>query len=560
MRKKTSDLSAGTLFDTVFRWSLASATGLTLICLGSEQAWGETREAPGLPIARLALPAILSNKNVVSPTGTLVGEKVIELKMMMQDTEGRANSIIESIRDGYENAIIEVNQYHLIVSEIEAKLQLGTTPSNPGLVEMRNHAFQQLDEISDTINMLDSLSAGFSKSSEHVRLLSSQIEDALHMPGAVDEDHANLILMSDELSSVNEVISQSLEILNANTKRQSQWLNAERDHLANISAAIDKGKLNVASQGSVPQYPLPVVLPELPPFHTDHPKKKRDISQLKSKKLQDKLTSEAPPFAPIHQEVLAEIAQSSTKNEIAPPVSEPQEDIHQEILHEPPAPVSYTPTHEEVTQEVIHETPASVSYRPVPQTHEEVTREVIHEAPSVAPVPAMPVAQNTHVQHKEVSQISNVELPPSPQPSIGEALPLVSVTPHPQVQPLPEEAIAYSEEETTPQASQKQNKASETLISLSTAAKERPPLVYLEPNQQVWSQKWVLVSSAKRGLKSSPNGLEIVNVVGEKGPSNRGEEVKSLLVKMGFMPGQLRVINAKGEENQAGQVYIFGGQ
>ncbi|OJW51457.1 MAG: hypothetical protein BGO67_06850 [Alphaproteobacteria bacterium 41-28] len=572
MRKKITNLSAGTLFDTVFPRSLALVIGLTFIYIGCEQARGETRETPGLPIARLALPSILPNKNVVSPTGTLVGEKVIELGMMIQEAEGRANSIIESLREGYEKAIIEVNQYHLIVSEIEAKLQLGTTPSNPRLVEMGNYALQQLDEISDTISMLDGLAAGFSKSSEHILVLSAQIEDALHAPGAVDEDHAHLILMSDELSAVNEVISQSLDILNANTVRQSQWLSAERIHLANLSAAIDKGKLSVTSHGSVPQYPLPVVLPELPSPLIDPPKKKQDLSQIKSKKLQDKLISEAPPFAPIHQEVLEEIAQSSKhETALAAPVSETHENKHREIIRETPplasaALVPSAPAHEDIYQEVAHEAPPSapVSLVPVPQTHEDIHQEVAHEAPPLAP---LPVAQNTHAQHEKVPQISTVEaipaksvIPPSPQPPIEQPLPLISVAAHPKVQPLSEEIVAHSEEETTPLPSQEQSKPSETLISFSTAAKERPPLAHLGSNQEVWSQKWVLVSSAKRGLKSSPNGLEIVNVVGEKGPSDRGEKVKSLLIKMGLRPEQLHVINAKGEENQAGQVYIFGGQ
>lgn len=575
MRKKISNLSAGTLFDTIFPWSLPSLIGLTFIYLGCEQARGEMREAPGLPIARLALPSILSNKNVVSPTGTLVGEKVIELRMMMQEAEGRANSIIDSIRDGYENAILEVNQYHLIVSEIEAKLQLGTTPSNPRLVEMRNHALQQLDEISDTISMLDGLAAGFSKSSEYVLVLSAQIEDALHAPGAIDEDHARLILMSDELSAVSEVISQSLDILNANTVRQSQWLSAERAHLANLSSAIDTGKLNIASQGSTPQSPLPVVLPELPSLPIDHPKKKQDLSQVKSKKLQDKLISAALPFAPIHQEVLEEIAQSS-KHKTAPAAlaSETHKNKHREIIREtpPPTPVALVPTpptDENINPIVAHEAPppAAVALVPTTQEDEDIHQVIAHEAPPLTPLSLVPITQHTHPQHNEVPPISTVEpmpaksvVPPSSHPPIEQPLPLISVTAHPKVQPLPEEVMADSEEEAVPLPSQEQNKPSETLISFSTAAKERPPLAHLDPNQEIGSKKWVLISSAKRGLKNSPDGLEIVNVVGENGSSDRGEKVKSLLIKMGLKPEQLRVINAKGDENQVGQVYIFGGQ
>ncbi len=549
MRKKIFNLSANPFLGRAFSWPLALVLGPTLMSFGSEVAWGNAREIPGLPIARLALPSIPVNPDIGTPTGTFVGEKVIDLKKKIQNIEGLANSLILSIRDQYEQAILEVNEYHHILSEIEAKLQLGTTPSNPKLIEMRNIALQQLDDIADTIGTMNGLAARFSESSEQTRILSSQIEGALHMPGAVDEDHAHLILMSDELLTVKEAISQSLEILNANASRQSEWLSTERVHLANLSSSIDKGKLHVPPHGEALKYPMPIVLPDLSPLHIDPSQKKQDKIQLKSKSLRDKLRSETLPMATIHQEVLQEIAQSP-KQETAPLaldiVSQTYEDIPQVPPHEapPPAPLIPVPeAHENVIHETAHETPtsASASLVSAPETHEEVNQEVAQtsdaEATSPQPIPALS------------------------QAPIEQGLPVISVAPHPKVQPLPNEKIIRSEEETTPQAHPEQSTPAEKLISYTMAAKERPPLVSLGSNQEIWSQKWVLVSSAKRGLKTSPSGLEIVNVVGENGSSNRGEEVKSLLIKMGLKPEHLRVINVKGEGNQeADQVYIFGGK
>lgn len=161
----------------------------------------------------------------------------------------------------------------------------------------------------------------------------------------------------------------------------------------------------------------------------------------------------------------------------------------------------------------------------------------------------------TPSKNNEKSSKPVVLKPPAklPAPPKKDPSPVITVKTRPQVQPLAEEKPA-------PQLPQEQDKSSATLSSYSTVAKERPPLAQLDPSQEVRAQKWVLFSSAKRGLKSSPTSLEIVNIVDEKVPSNRGEEVKNLLIEMGLKPEQLRVFNVKAEENQPGQVYIFGGQ
>ncbi|HUX78883.1 MAG TPA: hypothetical protein VMW10_03920 [Alphaproteobacteria bacterium] len=674
MRKKIFNLSANTLLSIAFPWSLTIVLGLTIACLGSEQVWGNSREIPGLPIARLALPSICVNPNVGTPTGTLVGEKVVELKKRIQNIETFANSIIHSIREQYEQAIIEVNQYHYFVSEIEAKLQLGTTPSNPKLIDMRNVALQQLDEIADTISMMDELAAGFSESSEQVRFLALQIDETLHMPGAIDEDHAHLILMSDELSTVNEAISQSHETLNANRLRQSEWLGAERVHLANLSSAIDNGKINITGQTTPSKVSLPAILPEpnLLPKKKTRSQRKRDKIQTPVKESPEKLSSEAFPFAPIHQEILQEKA-VSFKGERAPHtlnvVSEMHEDIQHEASHEKPIaapvpPMQVPETHKPSDQNSINEVPATpptphetvskahkaihqevantkplaapMPLQPASETHEDVHQDVREAMPPVpaplisaseilennhqdlthetstpsSPIPVMLVAEahkniqpeeialdtpappsalhervseadeNSHQQasHEAIAPASalldsdpqklpviNMEVPlktiegepqksidtPAPPHASGEeSLPLISVAAHPEVQPLPDEDLP-------PQLSQEKEKIPETLMSFSTAAKDRLPLVHLDPNKEIRNQKWVLISSAKRALKKSSDILEIVNVVGENGSSTRGKEVKSLLIETGFKPEQLRLINTKAEENQAEQVYIF---
>ncbi len=592
MRKKIYNPSVSTLCDALFSWPLASAIGLMLICLEYNQAWADNRDVPGLPIARLALPLISSPTEIGPSTGTAVGEKVVELKNMMQNAGRRASSSIQSIRNQYEKAIIEVNQYHCIVGEIEAKLQLGTTPSNPQLIELRNRALQQLDEISGTISTMDSLASEFSKNSEQVQVLASHVESSLRMPGAVDEDHAHLILMSDELSTMNAAISQSLDILNANTQRQSEWLTLERIHLANLSSAIDRGKIFISPQEEASKYPIPLALPEIslsPQKEThSHPSPKRHTqSPLQSKDFPKELSSEFRPQTPIpqiHQEVLQEIAQSSEEKTTPLPLL-PISETHQDdmaITYEMASPEPLTPiptppkmqiVNEEIDQPLQEEAMPSEPGAILPQiASEEIDQPLQEEAmpsepeailPQIASeevaqplqeeaMPSEPEAILPQIVNEEVDQYSQepeaiVQAPILPQ---EQPLPLVAVAPHPKVQPLPEE-------KTTPPLHAGSDPSAQP-ISYSTAAKGRSHLVLLDPDQEIRNQKWVLISSARRGLRSPSDILEIVNIMGENGPSSRGEEVKNLLMEEGHIKDeQLRVINVQGEENQKGQLYIF---
>lgn len=463
MRKNIQTLSANSLFIKEIPWVLSLAIVTTFLISNDNLAWGNENNIPGLPIARLALPSISSQMSEPNPTGTPIGEKTIELKNAIVTLVNRAASHVQSTRDLYETAIADVNQYHLFVSEIEAKLQLGTTPANPTLITLKNQALQKLDALSQSIHMMTGLAVSFSNNSQQVETLFSQIKDFLLLPGAIDQDHANLILMAEELGKLNASILQSREILDANTLRQTEWLNAERIHIANLSAAVDKGKSQILLQGTVPTYPIPASLPELP--------------------------------LPLMKE-------------------------ESEIKLETPEP-----------------SPDSLAVVPLLQTQQEI-REEMAQTPQIKP--SEPLALVPLLESPQAI-IENV-----PQ---TETLSTVNIEPPLKALPLQEEAL--------PELIQSQTQASQESPTASTVLGDRLPLAIIEADKEIFTQKWYLFSTAKRGLKKPTDVVEIVNVVKGKSASSRGEEVKNLLIEMGIPPEQLRVINAQANDNKTEQVYIL---
>ncbi len=275
-------------------------------------AWGNDAQAPGLPIARLALPTISSNIDSLVPTKTVVGSKVAETKKMLQDLQARIEPVVQNTRQEYENIILEANQYHKIIGNIEAKLQLGTTPANPQLVALRSEASQQLSQITHTLGGLGDLSQEFRNFSQQTQAINSQVQQTLVLPGAIDEDHAQLILIREELEQLNGKICQILNIMVANMWRQGQWLGAEKIHFEDLSLAIESGRFMMSSQrGPHIQEEIIPLDPIIGPSHTkphhktSHaPKKphKPTPAPSKEKPYPKTLESEVPPTPPAPKE------------------------------------------------------------------------------------------------------------------------------------------------------------------------------------------------------------------------------------------------------------------
>lgn len=417
------------------------------------------RESPGISVARFALPTISPSTDIVNPTGTSVGEKIIELKKKAQNMEMGTSSSVRSTKNLYEKAIEEVNYYHHIVGEIEAKLQLATTPSNPKLVELRNRALHYLEKIGNTIDKMNSLAQEFSKHSHQVKALLSAADATFLLPGAVDQDHANLILLSSMLTNLEEIIIRIINIITANTFRQTEWLRVERIHFEKLAADIEKGRSSFSSIPK-PLYPVPIDLPEITPLKLPQAKKK---SCGENQDLNPDFST--PPLQPLQP----------------------------------------------VNERTAHTLKTNAAFS--------------HEPAAALPSPQIPMTL--------------------------EKKPLSLVTPHPKIHPL-------SDEGHSPGFSHPQTTSSGNFTSYSSVANGRFPLGLLEAHHEPRSQKWYLFSSAKRGLKTSSNIIEVVNIIAENQSSPRGEEVRNLLIEMGLKPEQVRLITVRAEDSlNVGQVYIF---
>lgn len=168
--------------------------------------------------------------------------------------------------------------------------------------------------------------------------------------------------------------------------------------------------------------------------------------------------------------------------------------------------------------------------------------------PLIAPAPA-PTATIPSASPAAVAPQADASPTPSTTqtaPSLKEPQPLQLSTVEPRSKAIP------VKDQTTEQKVTKK-----TVLSYADVANNRPPLGILEHSQEVHNQKWYIYSSAIRGLKNPSDKLQVVTMEGS--PSNKGDEIKALLVDMGIEPEKIQLIDGTGEENQKGMTYIFAG-
>src|SRR5579862_725325 len=92
-----------------------------------------------------------------APSTTFVGQKVQQLRgdlQRLQSQVGDHQGQLQQVRD---DALQNGQRYYSSIAAINARLQIGTTPGNPLLVQQWNDAQGNLDRIGDDIGRLNNL-------------------------------------------------------------------------------------------------------------------------------------------------------------------------------------------------------------------------------------------------------------------------------------------------------------------------------------------------------------------------------------------------------------------
>ena len=196
-----------------------------------------------------------TNNGKVESIFTYVGQRILE----MQEEFNKLDADIKQGESNFEelkfNGIKSAENYHSIVAAIAARLQIGTTPGNPILLNQYEQAQTELAEVGAQGQNLVDVGNQIALFSTRVSYLLEQARSAKKLRGAVDEDHRNLSSFQDTLKRRNVDVLRTLEDLNETVRRRDIFLAAERRRLTQLANAISVGEsfgLGLGTIGSLP--------------------------------------------------------------------------------------------------------------------------------------------------------------------------------------------------------------------------------------------------------------------------------------------------------------------
>ncbi|MDC0989945.1 hypothetical protein OAR29_05310, partial [Rhodospirillales bacterium] len=166
-----------------------------------------------------------------------------ELKRLQQSVSEN-NSKLQNIRG---KTVSDSQRYHGAVSAINARLQVGTTPGNPVLVQQFNQALSDLKRIGDDIANMNLLTSSVTDDSTLAAFLAENTRAAFRLSGAIDQDHQQLAILEDEVNRTVVLIDRLLKELTEDIQRQTDYVSTERSNLNTLSAAVKSGELMGAS-------------------------------------------------------------------------------------------------------------------------------------------------------------------------------------------------------------------------------------------------------------------------------------------------------------------------
>lgn len=208
------------------KFALLSATALLLAaCAANEVQFPGVNPSPVL--------------NISNSSGSFVGKKVNEFTREYNGIHSSVNSSAQKLAKINQSIAEADSEYNAIINTIEAKLEAGTTPSNPDLVSALNKAQENLGTLENGTQQLATIASEVAAQQEKLSALKSTVNATYAIPGAYDVDHADLNIISsalDQQENTNADLMAAVKMNIADEQNKAQQFRAEITRL-NVDVA-----------------------------------------------------------------------------------------------------------------------------------------------------------------------------------------------------------------------------------------------------------------------------------------------------------------------------------
>ena len=174
---------------------------------------------------------------------TEVGRRAAQLAGDAQKLDGAVGQRVGSVQQLRADMVQTAEQYQGLVAQINARLQVGTTPGNPILQAQWNQANSALDNFGAEIGRMSELSNQVAGDASTAAFLLESVRAAYSLSGAVEADHRRLAQVEDQVNRQVVTIDRQLNDLSDDISRQSAYVSRERNNMTALSVAIKNGEL-----------------------------------------------------------------------------------------------------------------------------------------------------------------------------------------------------------------------------------------------------------------------------------------------------------------------------
>jgi hypothetical protein len=188
-------------------------------------------------------------------TGTFVGKKTLEINGDYGNLRQSVQSHAGEFQQSRASNQVLAQQYHSIVAGINTRLQVGTTPGNPILNQQWNAAQAKLSEVGNNVLRLEELRGRVATDATLAGFLLEQVQAAYRLSGAVEEDHAQLRVLEDDINRTSVTIERLISQIDQDVNRQHAYVANQRRNLSTLALGIKNGELygpNLSSFNSAP--------------------------------------------------------------------------------------------------------------------------------------------------------------------------------------------------------------------------------------------------------------------------------------------------------------------
>lgn len=175
--------------------------------------------------------------------GNFVKNKISNFKSEQSQMKNLIDSRKVALQQMRNNTNDAVADYRNTLAQINSKLQLGTTPGNPQLMDQWKVARAKLEKVNDIAFDIKRLVADVESDQSMVDYMVGSIQASYKIRGATEDDHKELKALEDQAKQIGSSISSFARQLNQESERQQAYVEREKFNLNDVALNIKNGKL-----------------------------------------------------------------------------------------------------------------------------------------------------------------------------------------------------------------------------------------------------------------------------------------------------------------------------